>query len=354
MESQYNYMVCTVCWTFNHHAYIEDAMNGFCMQKSDFPFVCIIIDDASTDGEQEVIKKYFAANFNLLETEETDDYFLNFGRHKTNENCYFVTLYLKYNHYSIEKDKHQYYSRWEKSAKYIALCEGDDYWIDENKLQRQVEALENHPECAISFCAVQRVSKTKNNLQDPIPPRNEIKKSLIDLEFFLKKAYGQGFWVFHTSSYLYRQSLSEGMRHSFNHEFKNFPYTDMPILLFCLLNGKGYYCQQSMSSYRVLSGGYNSYMLSHPEIAIRNIELVSLAIKDFNALTNGKYYGWIKYKLIRNKVAILKNQKRHLQRLKVEFWPLYFHGSKYDFHLLLNCFIDLFPRLYSFYKKFKK
>ena len=58
LEKAYKWMVRVSCMTFNHHAYIEDAMNGFCMQETDFPFVCTIVDDASTDGEPEVIKKY--------------------------------------------------------------------------------------------------------------------------------------------------------------------------------------------------------------------------------------------------------------------------------------------------------
>ncbi len=52
------WQVCVKCFTYNHASYIEDAMNGFTMQQTNFPFVCTIVDDASTDGEQDVIKKY--------------------------------------------------------------------------------------------------------------------------------------------------------------------------------------------------------------------------------------------------------------------------------------------------------
>ena len=95
--------VCVRCITFNQSSYIEDALNGFTMQKTNFPYVCTIIDDASTDGEQEVIKKYLQDNFDLedksvVRNEDTDDYVLNFAQHKTNRNCYFAVLYLKYNH----------------------------------------------------------------------------------------------------------------------------------------------------------------------------------------------------------------------------------------------------------------
>ena len=136
------FMVLVTCWTFNHHAYIESAMNGFVMQKTTFPYVCVILDDASTDGEPEVIKTYFQENFELLNTDETNDYVRVYGRHKNNVNCYFLVVYLKYNHYSIKKSKTPYYQEYQDKAKYISLCEGDDYWIDAEKLQRQVIFLE--------------------------------------------------------------------------------------------------------------------------------------------------------------------------------------------------------------------
>ena len=148
---QYEYLVCTRCMTYNQHLYIEDTLNGFCIQQTNFPFVCIIVDDASTDGEQEVIKKYFDSHFDLSETSDTDDYVMTFGRHKANENCYFAILYLKYNHYSIKKDKTPYYARWQDNCKYIALCEGDDYWVVADKMQKQVDILEKNEEYGMCY-----------------------------------------------------------------------------------------------------------------------------------------------------------------------------------------------------------
>lgn len=146
-ESKFLVRVC--CLTYNHAPYIKDAMNGFCMQETNFPFVCVIMDDASTDGEQEVIKKYLTDHFDLndktiVRNEETDDYVLIYARHKKNHNCYFAVFFLKYNHYSIKKSKNTYIEEWEKQVKYIALCEGDDYWTDARKLQKQVDFLESH------------------------------------------------------------------------------------------------------------------------------------------------------------------------------------------------------------------
>lgn len=60
-----NFTVRIKCITFNHAPYIVDAMNGFCMQKTSFPFVVVIQDDTSTDGEPEVIKQYLQEHFDL-------------------------------------------------------------------------------------------------------------------------------------------------------------------------------------------------------------------------------------------------------------------------------------------------
>lgn len=354
MDSQYTYMVCTKCLTFNHHAYIEDAMNGFCMQKTNFPFVCVIVDDASTDGEQEVIKNYFDTHFDLSESDETDDYVMTLGRHKTNENCYFVVLYLKYNHYSIKKSKDPYFAKWQNNSKYIALCEGDDYWIAADKLQKQADALESHPECSIAFCTVQMVNVQKEYLKTTIPTKNDIKKNIVNLEDYTKSEYGCGRWTFHTSSFFFRHTLYNGVINIRKNEFKNFPYGDMPLLLYCLLQGKGYYVQQLMSCYRVLSGGYNSYIMAHPDVAIKHQNMLITALNDFNHLTNGKYCKWIKFRILRAEIRILQRRQDFFKTLKFCFWPLYFHGCKNDFQLFLyNCSM-IYPKIHSAYKRIKK
>lgn len=160
-----SFLVIVKCMTFNHHAYIEDAMNGFCMQKTDFPYLCIVMDDCSADGEQEVIKNYVAEHFNSITNEETDDYVLNLCQHKTNENCYFAVFYLKYNHYSIKKEKGLYYSKWLNNSKYVALCEGDDYWIDESKLQKQVVFLEENVDYGMCFTSFNILYQSKNRIE---------------------------------------------------------------------------------------------------------------------------------------------------------------------------------------------
>lgn len=156
MIEEAKFMVRVSCMTHNHVNYISDAMNGFVMQQTSFPYLCIIVDDASTDGEPEVIKKFLNDSFDRMDAglateDETDEYLRIFARHKENKNCYFCALLLKYNHYSIGKATLTNISEMIKPIKYVALCEGDDFWTDPMKLQKQVEFLEGHENFSICF-----------------------------------------------------------------------------------------------------------------------------------------------------------------------------------------------------------
>ena len=151
MNEKPTFLLVIECMTYNQSAYITDAMNGFVMQQTDFPFVAVIVDDASTDGEQEVIRKYVDENFDhSLESGfkewETEDAFWTFARHSENKSCHFVVVYLKKNLWKEREKKAEVIKDWCKT-KYVALCEGDDYWIDPLKLQKQVGYLQEHDEC---------------------------------------------------------------------------------------------------------------------------------------------------------------------------------------------------------------
>lgn len=136
MEQQYKFMVYVSCMTYNHAPYIKETLDGFCAQKTNFTYVCGIIDDASMDGEQALLHQYLQDHFIMndpaqVKKEETDDYGMLFTRHKDNENCFFAVYFLKYNHYQAgKKPKLPYVSQWLSGSKYYAICEGDDYWTD--------------------------------------------------------------------------------------------------------------------------------------------------------------------------------------------------------------------------------
>lgn len=152
-----NFILCTRCYTYNQSDYILDAMNGFVMQKTTFPFVCVIVDDASIDKTPSLICHYLKDNFDFSHPDayerKTNYANILYAPHKVNRNCFFAVVLLKENHQSQNKSKFPYIIEWRDTAKYNALCEGDDYWIDPMKLQKQVDYLESHPNVSFLFTA---------------------------------------------------------------------------------------------------------------------------------------------------------------------------------------------------------
>jgi glycosyltransferase involved in cell wall biosynthesis len=140
-------LVCVRCMTFNHEAYIEDALNGFVIQQTTFPFVVAIINDASTDKTKSVINEFVENN--CIYNPEIDLRIEDYGTVldvavKDNPRCIFHIVHLNENHYG-KKSKLPYFAKYENAAKYVAMCEGDDYWTDPLKLQKQVDFMEANP-----------------------------------------------------------------------------------------------------------------------------------------------------------------------------------------------------------------
>lgn len=298
-----NFLVRVSCMTYNHAPYIEDAMNGFCMQETTFPFVCIIVDDASTDGEQKVIQNYLDKHFVLPGNEdyhrdETDDYIRIYTRHKTNCNCYFVVLFLKYNHYSIKKIKGPYYKEW-TNTKYIALCEGDDYWIDSKKLQKQVDFLESHLKHTLCIHAYRRDTYNGNDFLS-----NEVHKYTHDTDIIPDKDVLKGTGMFAaTASMVFRRdaicNYPEWTRRA--------PVGDRPLQLVLFSRGSIGYLDDVMSVYRVGVPGSWTLRIHRNKKANRQSERSFLQMyKDFDDWTNGKYHVQISQCLYDLKKAIIK------------------------------------------------
>lgn len=198
------FKVCVKCMTYNHAPYITDALEGFANQRTDFPYVCIIVDDASTDGEPDVVRDYLSKHFDLVDNsvvqnEETNDYVLSFARHKTNRNCFFAVFYLKYNHHG-KKIKSLYFDYWANSISYHAMCEGDDYWIDQNKLSRQVALMEKHPE--YSMCT-ENAYWLDIRTQEKFPFSTDPEKDISIEDLLIRRQ-------FPTASVVYRSEFSSG------------------------------------------------------------------------------------------------------------------------------------------------
>ena len=132
-------LVIIRCTTYNHEPYIRDCLEGFVMQHTTFPFYAIVHDDASIDGTasivQEYAEKYPDIIHPIIETEN------QYSKH--------------------DGSLRRIMDGASKKANYIAFCEGDDYWTDPLKLQKQVDFLEEHKE--FDMCCTRFIHLYENN-----------------------------------------------------------------------------------------------------------------------------------------------------------------------------------------------
>lgn len=293
-------MVYVTCSTYNQANYIKDALDGFCMQQTSFPFVCGIIDDASTDGEPMVIQQYLEQNFILndigvMRHEETEDYIRIFAQHKTNKNCFFAVVFLKYNHYQIKKTKLPYISEWRDRAKYIAENEGDDYWIDPLKLQKQVDFMEAHPKHSLCFCANQSLLPSG---EISIDKRYDSNVEICPIEDIILG--GGGYMT--TNSMFYRNSLYV----SYTTWAIGCPVGDLPLMLTLAHKGFVGYLADVMCVYRINTVGSWSSGMGDIKKRRRHHKAIIKMWRQFDSWSGKRYH-----KIVVAKIRM--NQKDHLR-----------------------------------------
>jgi len=121
--------------TYMHEAYITQAIEGVLMQETNFEYELIIADDCSPDNTEEVVRNIIATH--------PKGHIIKYFRHEKN----------------LGMHANGVFAGGKCNGKYIAICEGDDYWTDRFKLQKQVDFLENNSECVISYHNCQRVNE---------------------------------------------------------------------------------------------------------------------------------------------------------------------------------------------------
>jgi glycosyltransferase involved in cell wall biosynthesis len=130
-------VVSVQCLVYNHAPYLRQCLDGIVMQRTDFYFEAIVHDDASTDGSTEIINDYANRYPDIIKP-----------------------IVEKENQYSKGKEsKAQSLINSRLIGKYIAFCEGDDYWTDPCKLQKQVNYLESHPSCGMCYSSFDMVEE---------------------------------------------------------------------------------------------------------------------------------------------------------------------------------------------------
>lgn len=279
-------MLSVFCMVYNHEKYISDAIEGFLMQKTNFNTVIVIGEDCSTDGSRNVINSYvkrFPGKFRLLYHD------INIGASKNQEivlkNC---------------------------NGKYVAMCEGDDYWTDPLKLQKQVGFLESNPEYI--FCFHNSFIKYENS-KKRFHLFNHIKKSKnIELKQLIDK------WIVPTASIVFNKKVLPLPNWS-NEIYSG----DMILALMAFSKGKVYYIKDNMSVYRKQNTDNSASHLANQDrlfVNQQHLKLYVLFNKETNFCYNTILTEKIKFLKKIESFAILSNKSIFIAFLRMPFFSI--------------------------------
>ena len=218
-----NILVSIICTAYNHEKYIRDALEGFVMQKTNFKFEALVHDDASTDGTAAIIREYAEKYPDII-----------------------VPIIQTENQFSKKVGITHNILMPMAKGKYIAICEGDDFWTDENKLQLQVDFLESHPDytacvhnSTLRYCM-------KNKKDRLIVSKKEEHDVLFeDVVWGMENAY-------QTSSLVVRREFVCTMP-DFYKIAQKYSFGDFPRAIWYTIVGKVHFFPYDMSTYRLMS-----------------------------------------------------------------------------------------------------
>lgn len=168
-----------LCITYNHEKFIRQTLDSFVMQKTNFPFEVLVHDDASTDKTADIIREYEKKYPDIIRP-----------------------IFQKENQFSKGIDVMRHFVFPKIQGEYVAICEGDDFWTDENKLQKQVDFLEKNPKMSVCFHPVRVFWEDGSHPESIFPtPDFRFNKEVLFLEDLLKHNFIQ------TNSVVYRWRL---------------------------------------------------------------------------------------------------------------------------------------------------
>ena len=226
-----NMMVSICCITYNHEKYIAQAIDSFLMQKTNFPFEVLIHDDASTDGTADIIREYEAKYPNTIKP-----------------------IYQTENQYSKGIKISTTYNFPRAKGKYIAMCEGDDYWTDPNKLQKQVDVLEKNENCIACHHWHEYLFEYADGSSEikPAPKKGDgyypqkisPVKEIFDNNLRIK-----------TRTVIYRNIFKS---YHLPHWFNKVAFGDVPLSMLMGQHGDFYFIDEVMAVYRQTDSGVSS------------------------------------------------------------------------------------------------
>lgn len=292
-------LLSIVTITYNHEPYIRKCIEGVLMQQVNFPIEFIIAEDCSTDGTLTICKEYAEKYPDLIQLITSDN---NVG--------------------AIANER-----RAMKAAKgkYIAFCEGDDYWTDPLKLQKQVDFLEDHPEYSVTFHRCKHYNVVDGTIKDDqcgFLFQNKEEGVDVTVELFFDK------WITQPLTMVYRASMFD-----LDDMLKYKYYRDMHQIYHLLMNGKGYLFRFEGGMRIVHGGGMHSMVIEKKQIA--DALLIAEELYKINKTTDTKLYYVNTIKWAVDKSKGIKRIKLLLKLLSQNKNFKYFIKRVFIFNLIL-------------------
>lgn len=316
-------MVSIICLTYNHERYIRNALDGFVMQITNFKYEIIIHDDASTDNTAGIIREYEKKYPDLIHAiYQTENQF--------SKGVKVEFIPLKYS-----------------KGKYIAICEGDDFWTDAYKLQKQFHYMEEHPKCFLCVHAAYRVNNEGERLNYHIRP------NIGNKEYTVEEVVIGGGGLFPTCSYFSRALYNENPPEF----YINAPVGDYPFAIYMAIRGKVFYIDEFMASYRVNAvGSWTVREFSDINKRTLHFQKISDMLDDINEYTSFRYTDVIHRTKLNNQFQLLLEQEKIKEIKQGEYKKLYLRMGRrnririnmnYYYHRLLDL-IRTIKRVFSF------
>ena len=295
------------CLTYNHKQFIKDAVESFLAQKTAFKTRILIFDDLSTDGTTEILREYqkkYPEQIKLV-----------------------VAPYNTYNHPDREKILEEVYEKY-LVGEYVAWCEGDDFWTDTYKLQKQVDFMDNNPDCMMTTHAF-TVIDYSNEEKYRKKSFGNVNRYISNEEIILKPEGNLA-----TASLVMRKEVF--LR---DKEFPRTDVLDFPLQLYAIVKGKVYYFKDNMCTYRFMHLGSWTKNTSdnNEKIFTHSIKFTKFlceyniyshkAFKDFiwERIKEYMYYGIEALLEIKSeqRLNLIENMKNEYSKIGEEFLKVY-------------------------------
>lgn len=320
--------VSVLCTAYNHEKYIRKCLEGFVQQKTNFAYEVLVNDDASTDATASIIREYEMAYPDIIKPVYQFENQFSKGARITRD-----ILFPK------------------SQGKYIAICEGDDYWTDPYKLQKQIDALEEYQDCSMCVCKVKRISEDETQIVGYCP-NFPLDEGVITSETFLNMVFKE--YAFHTSSYVFRADLYRKHVEHTPEFVKVCPVGDEAYMLYFGHAGNVYYCKDIMSANRRGSiGGWNERTWVDRKRRHWYYKGMAKTYECFDEFTRGKYHTQCNQKIFLENYFDAESQKDFIRLIRAKDHMFFRQSPRMKTRILIGAFCNPLLKLYYIIAKRK-